>query len=122
MTSRSYPLTNTPTGVRSTAEAKQTCELLAPTPVLLNMVEHGATPSITPLEAQHLGFKLIIFPFAGIAPAFYGMKDTYAKIKKTGKTGLAQDFTPKKLFNIVGLEHAVTIDQTAGGQSYSSIE
>ena len=82
------------------------------------MVEHGATPSITPLEAQDLGFKVIIFPFAGIAPAYYAMRDTYAKIKKTGKTGLVQAFTPQKLFNIVGLDRAIAVDQAAGGCDY----
>ena len=108
-------------GFTSREQGKAVCEALAPTPVLLNMVEHGATPSITPLEAQELGFRIIIFPFAGIAPAYKAIQQTYESIMRTGRTGLEPDFTPKKLFNIVGLEQAVAVDAQAGGALYGMI-
>ncbi|KIW69082.1 hypothetical protein PV04_04980 [Phialophora macrospora] len=108
-------------GLTSREEARKVCEMLAPRPVLLNMVEHGATPSLTPQEAQDLGFKIIIFPFAAIAPAYDAIKQTFQLIKKTGRTGLASDFTPKKLFTIVGLKEATAIDIAAGGQTYSAV-
>lgn len=102
-------------------EAKQVCQALAPTPVLLNMVEHGATPSYTPQEAQDLGFGLMIFPFAAIAPAYYAIREVLQRVKDTGKTGLAKEFTPKKLFETVGLKQATAIDLAAGGQMYSRV-
>ncbi|KAF2466296.1 Phosphoenolpyruvate/pyruvate domain-containing protein [Lindgomyces ingoldianus] len=34
-----------------------------------NALQHGTAPSITSQEAQELGFRIIIFPFATIAPA-----------------------------------------------------
>jgi 2-methylisocitrate lyase-like PEP mutase family enzyme len=108
-------------GVTSHAEAKEACRILSPTPVLLNMVEHGATPSITPQEAHELGFGIIIFPFAAIAPAYYAIKNTMQLLKKTGKTGLTSDFTPKKLFSVVGLNEAVAIDADAGGSMYAKV-
>jgi 2-methylisocitrate lyase-like PEP mutase family enzyme len=108
-------------GVTTKEEARAICRELAPTPVLLNMVENGATPSWTPQEAQELGFRLIIFPFAAIAPAYDAIRSTFQMIKETGRTGLAVDFTPKKLFSIVGLKQATAIDAAAGGQLYSRV-
>lgn len=108
-------------GVTTAEEARRTCELLSPTPVLLNMVEHGATPSFTPQEAHDLGFQLMIFPFSAIAPAYYAIREALQGLKATGKTGIAQDFTPKKLFETVGLKQAMGIDVAAGGQMYSKV-
>jgi 2-methylisocitrate lyase-like PEP mutase family enzyme len=85
------------------------------------MVENGATPSWTPEEAQELGFRVMIFPFAAIAPAYEAIRNTFERVKKTGRTGLAADFTPKKLFSIVGLKQATAIDAAAGGELYSRV-
>ena len=108
-------------GITSLEEAKEMCKVLEPMPVLLNMVEHGATPSITPEEAQELGFRIVIFPFAAIAPAYEAIKSAFQLLKRTGKTGLASDFTPKKLFTIVGLKEAIEVDVAAGGNEYSKV-
>jgi len=108
-------------GVTTKEEARTICQELSPTPVLLNMVENGATPSWTPEEAQELGFRIMIFPFAAIAPAYDAIRSTFEMIKKTGRTGLAVDFTPKKLFSIVGLKQATAIDAAAGGQLYNRV-
>ncbi|WP_254558572.1 isocitrate lyase/phosphoenolpyruvate mutase family protein, partial [Salmonella enterica] len=51
-------------GVRSEEQARTVCEALAPTPVLLNMVEHAATPSWTAAQAKELGYRIMIVPFA----------------------------------------------------------
>lgn len=108
-------------GVTTEQEAREVCRRLAPTPVLLNMVEHGATPSWTPAEAKEFGFRLIIFPFASIGPAYDAIRQTFAQIKTTGKTGLDKSFTPKMLFQIVGLKEATGVDAAAGGSLYSRV-
>lgn len=108
-------------GLTTLEECRKTCEILAPKPVLLNMVEFGATPSITPQEAQELGFKMIIFPFVALAPAYEAIKNAMILLKKTGKTGTPSDFTPKKLFTVVGLEEAVKVDTEAGGSIYGRV-
>ncbi|KAF4435386.1 methylisocitrate lyase [Fusarium austroafricanum] len=108
-------------GVTTAEEARKVCQLMAPTPMLVNMVEHGATPSWTPDEAKQLGYKIIIFPFASIGPAYRAIKDVFEKIKQTGRTGLGKDFTPKKLFTIVGLEEAMALDAAAGGNLYNKV-
>lgn len=108
-------------GITTAEEAREACKLLAPTPVLLNMVEHGATPSWTPTEARELGFKMMIFPFASIGPAYKAIKDVFVKIKEEGRTGLDKGFTPKQLFKIVGLEQAVAVDNASGGSLYNKV-
>ncbi|KAI6784058.1 methylisocitrate lyase [Emericellopsis cladophorae] len=108
-------------GVTTAEEAREACRLLAPVPVLLNMVEHGATPSWTPAEAKTLGFRIIIFPFASIGPAYKAMKDGLLKLKEEGRTGVDSEFTPKKLFTVVGLEQAIKVDAEAGGCLYDKV-
>ncbi|KAM0346979.1 hypothetical protein HYE67_007900 [Fusarium culmorum] len=108
-------------GITTEEEAREVCEIMAPTPMLLNMVEHGATPSWTPAEAAEFGFKLIIFPFASIGPAYQAIKDVFTQIKETGRTGLDKKFTPKKLFTIVGLEQATALDNAVGSSLYSKV-
>lgn len=108
-------------GVTSEAEARKVCQQLAPTPVLLNMVDHGATPSWSAAEAKEMGFKIIIFPFASIAPAYKAIKEGLVGLKETGKTGIGKDFTPKKLFTVVGLEEAMATDEAVGGNMYSKV-
>ena len=108
-------------GVTTEEEAREVCRLMAPTPMLLNMVEHGATPSWTPKQARDMGFKIQIFPFASIGPAYKAIRDVFVKIKETGETGLEADFTPKKLFTVVGLNEAMEVDANAGGSLYSKV-
>lgn len=108
-------------GVTSAEEARTACQALAPTPVLLNMVEHGATPSWTAAEAKELGYRMMIVPFAAIAPAYEAIRDSLARLKETGVVGTKSDFSPRKLFSIVGLQEAMEFDKAAGGSSYSQV-
>ncbi|KAH0594886.1 hypothetical protein MHUMG1_07183 [Metarhizium humberi] len=108
-------------GIQNDQQAREVCRALAPVPVLLNMVEHGATPSWTPDEARQLGFKIVIFPFAALAPAYKAIREAFVRIKETGRTGLDPEFTPKRLFTIVGLEDAVRVDDEAGGSLYDGV-
>ena len=102
-------------------ERRRICDIMHPTPVLLNMAEHGATPSLTPEEARELGFQIVILPFAAIAPAYAAIWESMMRIKETGRTGLEEGFTPKKLFEIVGLNEVTAMDAAAGGVIYSKI-
>ncbi|KAK1699812.1 Pyruvate/Phosphoenolpyruvate kinase-like domain-containing protein [Colletotrichum godetiae] len=108
-------------GVTSAEQARTACKDLAPTPVLLNMVEHGATPSWTAAEAKELGYRMMIVPFAAIAPAYEAIRDSLARLKETGVVGTKSDFSPRKLFSIVGLQEAMEFDKAAGGSSYSQV-
>ncbi|CRG83466.1 carboxyphosphonoenolpyruvate phosphonomutase, putative [Talaromyces islandicus] len=103
-------------GVRSKEEARRVIQDLKPWPVLLNMVEHGATPTISAKEAQEIGFKIMIVPFAGLAPAYKAIKESMEQLKETGCPNT--DFTPQQLFRVCGLDDSVKIDEAAGGYAF----
>jgi 2-methylisocitrate lyase-like PEP mutase family enzyme len=105
-------------GLTSKDEARAAVRDLAPIPVLLNMVEHGATPSISVSEAKEMGFRIIIFPFAGLAPAYKAIKAAYEKLKDEGIVGAAGEMTPKQLFEVGGLTQSMKIDAAAGGADF----
>lgn len=106
-------------GIVSKDQARQVCKDLAPFPVLLNMVEHGTTPTISSQEAREMGFRAMIVPFAAIAPAYYAIKESMEKLKKTGLTGCPEEFTPQKLFRICGVEDSMRIDKDAGAAAFA---
>ncbi|KAK4543117.1 hypothetical protein LTR36_005894 [Oleoguttula mirabilis] len=102
-------------GVTSKEMARQAVKDLAPMPLLLNMVEHGATPIITTKEAEEMGFRIMIFSFASLGPAFAAIRSTMQKLKAEGVTGLSADVKPKTIFDVCGLEESMEIDESAGG-------
>jgi methylisocitrate lyase len=106
-------------GITSKEQARQAVNDLAPFPLLLNMVEHGATPTISAQEARDMGFKIMIVPFAALAPAYTAIKEVMERLKKTGLTGSPEDFTPQKLFRICGVEQSMRIDEDAGATAFA---
>ncbi|KAE8350221.1 Phosphoenolpyruvate/pyruvate domain-containing protein [Aspergillus coremiiformis] len=105
-------------GMTSKDMAKQAVRDLAPWPMLLNMVEHGATPSISATEAKEMGFRIIIFPFAALGPACTAIRDAMEKLQADGIPGLSKEMTPQMLFRICGLDESIKIDAAAGGAAF----
>jgi methylisocitrate lyase len=105
-------------GISSREMAAQAVKDLAPWPLVLNMVEHGATPSISATEARELGFRIIIYPFATLGPALVAMREGLAKLKESGLPGLSEEITPQMLFRVCGLDESLKLDQEAGGNSF----
>jgi methylisocitrate lyase len=97
--------------------ARQAVQDLAPLPLLLNMVEHGATPVITTKEAEAMGFRIMIFSFACLGPAFLAIRETLERLKTEGVTGLPAHAKPKAIFDICGLDEKFEMDEAAGGSS-----
>lgn len=91
---------------------------LAPWPLLLNMVEHGATPSTSADEAREMGFRIVIFPFAALGPALVAMRETLEKLKRDGSPGLSKELTPQMLFRVCGLDESIKVDEEAGGETF----
>lgn len=102
-------------GVTSKQMARQAVQDLAPLPLLLNMVEHGATPIITTKEAQSMGFRIMIFSFACLGPAFIAIRQTLERLKTEGVTGLPPQAKPKSIFDVCGLQEKMEVDEAAGG-------
>ncbi|KAJ5805531.1 Carboxyvinyl-carboxyphosphonate phosphorylmutase [Penicillium pulvis] len=105
-------------GISSREMAAQAVRDLAPWPLVLNMVEHGSTPSISAAEAREIGFKMIIFPFATIGPALMAMREGLEKLKRDGLPGLDKELTPQMLFRVCGLDESVKLDADAGGAAF----
>jgi 2-methylisocitrate lyase-like PEP mutase family enzyme len=105
-------------GVTSKEMCRQIIKDVAPWPMLLNMVEHGATPTISRDEAKEMGFKIMIWPFAGLAPAFIAMRECFERVKKTGLAEAPAEVTPRKIFEVCGLDDSMKIDEEAGGETF----
>lgn len=102
-------------GVTSKEMARQAVQDLAPLPLLLNMVEHGVSPIITTMEAEEMGFRIMIFSFSCLGSAFTAIRQTLEKLKSEGVTGLPQEARPRAIFDVCGLQEKMEIDEAAGG-------
>ncbi|CAI7622628.1 unnamed protein product [Penicillium viridicatum] len=105
-------------GISSREMARRVVADLAPWPLLLNMVEHGSTPSISAKEAKEIGFRIIIFPFATLGPALLAMREGLEKLKHDGLPGLDKEVTPQMLFRVCGLDDSLKVDAAAGGVAF----
>ncbi|OTB02285.1 hypothetical protein M426DRAFT_62541 [Hypoxylon sp. CI-4A] len=107
-------------GFSSKEQAAQAVKDLAPWPLLLNSVENGKSPVITVGEAREMGFRIIIFSFATLAPAYVAIRETLTRLKNEGIVGTPKHITPVKLFEVCGLQHSMAVDTNAGGTSFIS--
>ena len=106
-------------GFRSKEQAAQAVKEFAPWPLLLNIVENGHSPLITVDEARAMGFRIIIFSFAGLAPAYLAIKAAYEKLKMEGVTGIqGSGVTPRGIFEVCGLGDCMRVDEEAGGDDF----
>ena len=105
-------------GFKSKEEARQAVEDLAPWPLLLNSVENGTSPVITASEAKEMGFRIMIFSFATLAPMYTAVRSGLEILKREGINPTRKDLTPKKLFEVCGLEESMNLDVKAGGTNF----
>lgn len=103
-------------GFTSHQQARQAVQDMAPWPLMLNSVENGVSPTITVQEAQDMGFRIMIFSFASLAPAYTAIKATFEWLKAEGVTGAS--IGPKTIFQVCGLKDSMDIDRNAGGMAY----
>lgn len=115
-------------GMRSDAEVKHVMEQLPDFPMLANCVTGGKSPLWTAKDAEQLGFKIAIFPCAGIFPAAAALLASYQHLGQHGigieaakeakvELGGADPQGLRKFFADMGLEHEVGIDQLAASGS-----
>lgn len=107
-------------GLTSKEQARQAVQDLAPWPLLLNMVENGASPIITTKEAEEMGFRIMIFSFASLAPAYLGIRSALERLKTEGVVGTPEGLGPRKLFEVCGLMESMKVDTEAGGDGFAS--
>lgn len=112
-------------GVASVEQAKQACEDLSPTPVLLNMVQGGLTPNLTAAEAHELGFRIIIFPGLALSQVLVAVTGAMTELRETGtvkkdSSALAKSLSPRALFEVCGLNECMAFDKEAGGVAFAT--
>ncbi|KAK3333794.1 Pyruvate/Phosphoenolpyruvate kinase-like domain-containing protein [Cercophora scortea] len=109
-------------GVTSLEEGRKACTLLAPTPVLLNMVPGGVTPDISAEEAREAGFKLVIHPGVLLSAVFEAGMAASRELRVTGRVNAVvrggRKVGPKELFEVAGLRECLELDKRAGGKAY----
>jgi 2-methylisocitrate lyase-like PEP mutase family enzyme len=59
-------------------------------PLLVNIVEGGRTPQLTPAELQALGFSIAIYPASGFLAVASALENVYGQIKALKGTVPAQ--------------------------------
>jgi 2-methylisocitrate lyase-like PEP mutase family enzyme len=64
-----------------TVEELETIASRFDTPLLVNIVEGGRTPQLTPAELQKLGFSIAIYPASGFLAVAKTLQDIYGQIK-----------------------------------------
>ena len=106
-------------GFKSKDEARRAVRDLAPWPLLLNVVENGHSPLITVDEAREMGFRIIIFSFGALVPAYLAIKGAFERLKDEGVTGVHEtEISPRSIFDVCGLEEAMEVDEVAGGEDF----
>ena len=108
----------------SEEEARKVCEVMKQTntPVLLNMVPGGVTPTMTAQQAKDIGFRLMIVPGVCIGPIIRSVTDELEYLKKEG--GVSQQNGREGVvrgFKLCGLDECIGIDKQAGGQAYETV-
>lgn len=106
-------------GVQSKEQAATVVRELAPWPMCYNSVENGVSPLISAAEAEHMGYRIIIFSFACLAPAFEAIKNALEKLKGTGLTG--SSVSPMTIFEVCGLGESIAIDRAVGGHAFDKV-
>lgn len=107
-------------GFESKEQARRCVQELAPWPLLLNMVDHGVTPLITVDEAREMGFKIMIFSFASLAPAAQGISATMDRIKYESVTATVKHWTRKVISEHCKLSKCIEVDMAAGGSAFAA--
>ncbi|TFK23142.1 oxaloacetate acetylhydrolase [Coprinopsis marcescibilis] len=109
-------------GVQTKELLESTVAALSPTPVLVNVISGGFTPSFTSKEAEETGAKIIIFSLVSSVAMVHACRNAMQLLKKTGTDFTsAQGMDPKSFFSVLGLEDVVQFDAKAGGTAFSTL-
>ncbi|KAI0393903.1 carboxyvinyl-carboxyphosphonate phosphorylmutase [Xylariaceae sp. FL0594] len=112
-------------GMTSKEQMRAVVRDMAPTPCLLNMVGGGVTPLVNSAEAKEMGFRIVIWPLAGLTSVYLGMRQFCKELKDTGE--IKERYTPegkidggvRDVFELCGLTACGEFDKEMGGTSFA---
>lgn len=106
-------------GIRTEDQARRVVQALHPMPALLNLATNGVTPNFAVAQAREMGFRVVIFPLAGIVPAVHAFRASYREVLEEGTDVKAcRGMGPLGFFEVVGMKDAIEIDERAGGKYF----
>ncbi|KAF9529722.1 oxaloacetate acetylhydrolase [Crepidotus variabilis] len=109
-------------GVKTEDLLRKTVSYLEPTPVLVNVISGGLTPSFTSDEAERMGAKIIIFSLVSCVAMVHGLRQALKSLKVTGTDfSSAKGMDPKAFFEVMGLSEAVALDAGSGGSAFNEV-
>lgn len=99
------------------SETEKELEIIGKTfdvPTLVNIVEGGRTPQLTPTELQNLRFSLAIYPVTGFLAAAQVLEKVYGEIKaRRGTNGRSEQlYSFKKMCTLIHATTPVFIEST----------
>ncbi|MBD1936791.1 oxaloacetate decarboxylase [Microcoleus sp. FACHB-68] len=81
-------------------------------PLFANMIEGGRTPLLTAQELQLLGYKIVVFPLAGLFAATKAMANCFRHLKEHGTTAGFEDLMNFQEFEqIIGVPKYRQLEQ-----------
>ncbi|MBW4683023.1 MAG: oxaloacetate decarboxylase [Microcoleus vaginatus WJT46-NPBG5] len=81
-------------------------------PLFANMIEGGKTPLLTAEELQQLGYKIVVFPLAGLFAATKAMANCFRHLKEHGTTAGFEDLVNFQEFEqIIGVPKYRQLEQ-----------
>lgn len=90
---------------QSTGELEKIVKAFPQTPLFANMVEGGKTPLLTADELEDLGFKIVVYPVAGLFAAVNAMASCFDFLKQNSTTiGFGNNFSFSDFNTLIDLE------------------
>jgi 2-methylisocitrate lyase-like PEP mutase family enzyme len=88
-------------------------------PLIANMVEGGRTPIVSAAELERLGYKIAIYPVAGLLAAAGALQSVYEHLRSTGSTkgwdGRLSDFSD--FVRMIGFERVWEFEKSHAEES-----
>ncbi|KAI0471000.1 Pyruvate/Phosphoenolpyruvate kinase-like domain-containing protein [Xylariaceae sp. FL0804] len=105
--------------VETEEQIRNAVKVLAPMPLMINLVSQGKTPWFSPETLGEWGVKLAIYPGAASKSVVHTIRRAYKYLKETGKDDAApMGLSPRGFFDVMGLQHEMEIDRLAGGTAF----
>ncbi len=83
-----------------------------PGPLVANMIEQGVTPVETPEQLRALGYRLIVWPLAGLFASARALADAYAALRRDGTSAAMRDrqMDFPEFNDVIGVEEKYALD------------
>jgi 2-methylisocitrate lyase-like PEP mutase family enzyme len=109
-------------GILTKEQGRQVCEVLAPTPCLINIVAGGVTPILSAHESKELGFRVVIWPILALTEVYNSTRRAMRELKETGTVAPTVDGSGgiRDVFGVCGLKECAEFDTMVGGSAYKA--